>query len=37
MFVSGAADNNGFQVSIKFRVINVPDPVTVELFLERLR
>ena len=37
VFVSGAADNNGFQVSINFRVINTPDPVTVELFLERLR
>ena len=37
VFVSGDLDNNGFQVSISFRVINTPDPVTVELFLERLR
>ena len=37
VFVTGDLDNNGFQVSLSFRVINVPDPVTVELFLERLR
>ena len=37
VFVSGDIDNNGFSVSINFRVINTPDPVTVELFLERLR
>ena len=37
VFVTGAPDNNGFNVSIHFRVINTPDPVTVELFLERLR
>ena len=30
-------DRNGFNVSIIFRVINTPDPVTIELFLERLR
>ena len=37
VFVTGDLDNNGFHVSISFRVINTPDPVTVELFLERLR
>ena len=37
VFVTGALDNNGFQVTLSFRVINTPDPVTVELFLERLR
>ena len=37
VFVTGDLDNNGFHVSLSFRVINVPDPVTVELFLERLR
>ena len=37
VFVTGDLDNNGFHVSLSFRVINTPDPVTVELFLERLR
>ena len=37
VFVSGDLDNNGFNVTLSFRVINTPDPVTVELFLERLR
>ena len=37
VFVAGDLDNNGFNVSLTFRVINTPDPVTVELFLERLR
>ena len=37
VFVTGDIDNNGFQVTINFRVINTPNPVTVELFLERLR
>ena len=37
VFVTGDIDNNGFNVSISFRVINTPDPVTIELFLERLR
>tara|TARA_B110000467_G_scaffold17649_1_gene15508 strand:+ start:633 stop:1046 length:414 start_codon:yes stop_codon:yes gene_type:complete len=30
-------DKNGFNVTIVFRVVNTPDPVTVEIFLERLR
>ncbi len=30
-------DRNGVNVSIYFRVINTPEPVTIELFLERLR
>ena len=37
VFVYGALDNNGFQVTLTFKVVNVPNPVTVELFLERLR
>ena len=31
------ADKNGFRVDLTFQVINVPEPVTIELFLERLR
>jgi uncharacterized protein len=30
-------DRNGVNVSIFFRVVNTPDPVTIEIFLERLR
>ena len=30
-------DKNGFNVSIVFTAVNTPDPVTVEIFLERLR
>jgi|TARA_B110000467_G_C17795417_1_gene202258 phage baseplate assembly protein W len=30
-------DRNGFNVTIIFNVINTPDPVTVDIFLERLR
>ena len=30
-------DKNGYSVSISFYVVNVPNPVTVETFLERLR
>ena len=30
-------DENGYSVSISFYVVNVPNPVTVETFLERLR
>ena len=30
-------DRNGYSVSISFYVVNVPNPVTVETFLERLR
>ena len=37
VFVSGDLDKNGFNVTIEFRVINTPNPVTIELFLERLR
>ena len=37
VFVGGNLDRNGFDVTINFRVINVPEPVTIELFLERLR
>ena len=37
VIVDGDLDNNGFNVSLTFRVINIPNPVTVELFLERLR
>ena len=37
VFVTGDLDNNGFNVTIEFRVINTPIPVTIELFLERLR
>ena len=35
--VAGDLDRNGFDVTINFRVLNTPDPVTIELFLERLR
>ena len=37
VFVGGDLDKNGFEVTINFRVINTPDPVTIELFLEKLR
>ena len=37
VFVGGDLDRNGFDVTINFRVVNTPDPVTIELFLERLR
>lgn len=37
VFVGGDLDKNGFDVTITFRVINTPNPVTIELFLERLR
>ena len=35
--VSGDIDSNGYYVTIHFQPINTPQPVTVELFLERLR
>ena len=35
--VGGDLDKNGFDVSITFSVVNTFDPVTIELFLERLR
>jgi len=37
VFVGGDLDKNGFDVTIIFRVVNTPDPVTIEIFLERLR
>ena len=37
VIVSGDLDNNGFNVSIYFTVINSPEPIEVSLFLERLR
>jgi len=37
VYVSGDLDRNGFDVTIIFRVVNTPDPVTIEFFLERLR
>ena len=35
--VLGDIDKNGYYVTIKFQVINIPNAVTIELFLERLR
>ena len=35
--VSGDLDRNGFNVSIFFTAINSPEPVEVDLFLERIR
>ena len=35
--VSGDIDRNGYYVSILFTPINTLEPVTIELFLERLR
>ena len=35
--VAGGVDNNGFNVSILFTVINSPEPIEVSLFLERIR
>ena len=35
--VTPTSDENGFNVSITFRVINQTDPITVILFLERVR
>ena len=35
--VGGDLDKNGFEITIMFRVVNTPDPVTIEVFLERLR
>jgi phage baseplate assembly protein W len=31
------AERNRYQVSISFYVVNFPEPVTVETFLERIR
>lgn len=30
-------DNNGYSVSITFFIVNQSDPITIELFLERIR
>ena len=30
-------DRNAYQVTLSFRVVNHPEPVTIESFLERLR
>ena len=35
--VGGSLDNNGFNVSIHFTVINSPEPIEIALFLERVR
>jgi len=35
--VGGNIDKNEIHVTLTFRVVNVPEPVTIELFLERLR
>lgn len=35
--VLGDIDKNGYYVTIKFQPINTPEPVKVDLFLERLR
>jgi len=35
--VLGDIDKNGYYVTIEFQPINMPNPVTIELFLERLR
>ena len=35
--VTGDLDNNGFNVSIYFTVINTPEPIEISLFLERIR
>ena len=37
VIVSGDLDNNGFNVSIHFTVINTPEPIEISLFLERTR
>jgi uncharacterized protein len=37
IIVGGDLDKNGFDVTIIFRVVNTSDPVTIEIFLERLR
>ena len=37
VIVSGDLDNNGFNVSIFFTVINSPEPIEISLFLERVR
>ena len=37
IIVSGDSDRNEYRVQIEFRVLNVPDPIVVTEFLQRLR
>ena len=37
VLVGGDLDNNGFNVSIFFTVINTPEPIEISLFLKRTR
>ena len=37
IIVSGDSDRNEYKVQIEFRVLNVPDPIVVTEFLQRLR
>ena len=37
VLVGGDLNNNGFNVSIFFTVINTPEPIEISLFLERVR
>ena len=37
IIVSGDTDRNEYRVQIEFRVLNVPDPIVVTEFLQRLR
>jgi len=30
-------DNNGFKVELQFSIVNLADPITINLFLERIR
>jgi len=34
---SGFPDENGYKVEITFFLVNIPDPITVDFFLERVR
>lgn len=37
VFVSADPDNNGYNVTVEFFLVNVNNPITVSVFLERLR
>ena len=37
IIVSGDSDRNEYRVQIEFRVLNIPDPIVVTEFLQRLR
>ena len=37
IIVSGDTDRNEYRVQIEFRVLNIPDPIIVTEFLQRLR